>query len=315
MGIQTVLGEIDKDEVFHAQCHEHLFIAKGKSYELNEALYIDDFGKVFAELKKYKFSGGNLVVDAQPLGVGRMADELIYVSKMTGVHIVASTGFHKLIFYPNNHWIFNMDSESLSELIIAELNEGMFIGADNRFPFVKVNGKAGIIKMAVDKAGLTNEYKRLIDGCVKASLFTNAPIQCHIEDASTAYEVSDYLLDKGVEPRKVILAHLDRDALKVEEAIKTAALGVYLELDTIGRFKYHDDLTEVSLIKRLIDEGFEDQLLISLDTTRHRLKAYSGEIGLDYILEKFIPLLKVTGIDEQIVSKMTVINPSNVLNK
>lgn len=311
--IQTVLGKIDQNDMKHTQCHEHLFIAKGKSYDINPSLCIDDPYKTFAELKKFKFSKGGMVVDAQPVGCGRMAKELMIASKISGVHIIASTGFHKLMFYHDNHWIHDLSTEEFASMMISEICDGMFIGCDNIFPLVRINSKAGMIKMAVDNEGLTKPYKRLFDAGIKASLMTGIPVQCHIEKAEQGEDVARYLLSKGLRKDQIILAHMDRDTNKYDEIVKVARLGVYLQLDTIGRFKYHSDKKEIQLIDQLIEKGFLRQLLIGLDTTRARLKAYGGDIGLDYILETFIPAMKKAGISEENIKTITTVNPGNAL--
>lgn len=92
-------------------------------------------------------------------------------------------------------------------------------------------------------------------------------------------------------------------------------MGIYLEYDTIGRFKYHSDAHEANIFREMIDSGFEDQLLFSLDTTRERLKAYHPEgVGLHYILHTFIPLLQTCGITEAQIHKISCENCRQVLS-
>jgi len=52
-----------------------------------------------------------------------------------------------------------------------------------------------------------------------------------------------------------------------------------------------------------------------LDTTRERLKSYGSNIGLDYILAKFIPALKKYGINNDIINKITRKNPAEALTR
>jgi phosphotriesterase-related protein len=60
----------------------------------------------------------------------------------------------------------------------------------------------------------------------------------------------------------------------------------------------------------MLDAGFEDNLLIGLDTTRARLRAYGGTPGLSYILDKFIPFLNARGVTPEQVQKFFVYNPA-----
>ena len=99
----------------------------------------------------------------------------------------------------------------------------------------------------------------------------------------------------GVPPEKMVVCHVDRQAADFAPHDAVAALGVYLDYDTIGRFKYHSDEEEVALIRHMADRGWGDRLLLALDTTAQRLAAYGGEIGLRYLLDTFYPRLAEAG--------------------
>ena len=155
--IQTVLGLVDSNEIVHVQPHEHLMLEKGHAASTNSDLCIDNVDVTVSEVKK--LSARSLVVDAQPIGAGRMAMDLIRVSKRTDVHIVASTGFHKSMFYWRDHWIHNESAEVLTALFVSEIQKGMYVGNGIERPTKKVNAKAGLIKTAVDKKGLTHSNR------------------------------------------------------------------------------------------------------------------------------------------------------------
>ena len=69
---------------------------------------------------------------------------------------------------------------------------------------------------------------------------------------------------------------MDRACGDIETLKKVLDYGISLEFDTIGRFKYHSDVRELELIRQILDWGYENQLLFSLDTTRERLKTYTA---------------------------------------
>ena len=311
--IMTVKGEIPSGELGFCHSHEHLFIAEGQSAKINKALIIDDYNKTLEEVLLFKKMGGQSIVDAQPVGCGRMADLLYKVSEETGVNIIASTGFHKLIFYPDNHWIHNMYEEELTELFASELQVGMYINADER-RYERIISRAGIIKTAVDTEGMTKQYKKLFTAAAKASLLTGAPIMSHSE-TRTGIEQVKFLSEQGIAPQSMIICHIDRSIEDFTYQLEVAKTGVYMEFDTIGRFKYHSDEDEVKLILKLIEAGFEDKILIGLDVTRERLKSYGGEIGLDYIKESFIPLMHKYGITDTWIKKFVIDNPSKAFTK
>ena len=156
--IRTVTGDISPLELGYCQCHEHLLLAKGKSYTIDPSLYMDDEKKSADELLSYYAAGGRALVDAQPVGCGRMADGLRRISEASGVKIIASTGFHKLLFYPEDHVVYRSSAEELAELFAGELMLGMFVDHVNgEAPFTERGAaKAGIIKTASDGRDITS---------------------------------------------------------------------------------------------------------------------------------------------------------------
>ena len=116
--IITVKGKIRPDTLGFCQCHEHIALSKGQSYEINPALCIDDEKKSLEEVIRYKDNGGSSLIDAQPCGCNRMAEVLQRISKKTGVHIIASTGFHKLCFYQKDHWIHSVSQGDMEEIMM-----------------------------------------------------------------------------------------------------------------------------------------------------------------------------------------------------
>ena len=143
---------------------------------------------------------------------------------------------------------------------------------------------------------------------------TGRAMMVHIEKGSDPLLLLDFLLDQGVQAHQIVFCHMDRAIPDLAVHKKVLDAGVYLEFDTIGRFKYHSDEQEIALFQTLLDQGYEDQLLFSLDTTRERLKAYNPDgVGLDYILKTFCPAMRNAGISEEQIEKISNKNCINVL--
>lgn len=313
--IETVLGPITKKELGFCHCHEHLFIAEGQPARINPALKIDDLEKTSHELKMYKGQGGKSIVDAQPVGCGRMVENLVTASKETSVNIIASTGFHKLVFYDQEHWIHTIDEEELVELFVSELRRGMFSDGEHNFPVYRTSAKAGIIKTASAQKGVTEEYKKLFTAGARAAQITGAPVMSHTEMGRHALQQIQTFIDSGLKANSIIICHLDRDLSDLGYHKAVAETGVYMEYDTIGRFKYHSDEAEAKHIIKMLELGYEDRILLGLDSTRERLKNYGGQIGLAYLLETFIPLLLKLGVSATSINKLLVKNPAEALVK
>lgn len=312
--IRTVLGDIEPKELGHCQCHEHLFISKGRSFEINPALWMDDKEAGLKELLLYKSCGGASIVDAQPNGCGAMPEELFYASSKSGVNIIASTGFHKLCFYPKNHWIYTRDAETLTEYFIQDIEIGMSLEADHQMPSMRSTVKAGMIKSALDKDGLTRQLIPLFEAAAICSCHTGAPIMVHTENGKGGRELITFLLSHGVASDRIILCHVDRNIENPKEKVKLLEEGVFFQCDTIGREKYHDDKREAEFLFSVAEAGYIDQILIGLDTTRQRLKSYGGAIGLDYIIKTFLPVMKTVGFSEGQLKKILYTNPSRAVS-
>ncbi|WP_368901196.1 phosphotriesterase [Oceanobacillus oncorhynchi] len=313
--IQTVQGLIPPEQLGFCHSHEHLFLAEGQPEKLNPALRIDDYTATLSELEMFQSLGGKAIVDAQPLGCGRMEKELVKVSSQTKTHIVASTGFHKLAFYPHNHWIRTFSMEELKEVFIHELTVGMYIGTDSHLPKEYINHKAGQIKTAIDEKRMKDSEKKWFIAAAQASIETSIPIMCHTETVEQGDYLTDLYIKLGVPPRNIIVCHLDRKLDNIGAHKKIAEKGCFVEYDTIGRFKYHDDELEVEMLKQMLEWGFADAILLGLDTTRQRLKSYGGEIGLNYIIENFIPLMHRRGISQKNIEKFMIKNPAIAFSK
>ena len=308
--VRTVLGDVPPKELGLFQAHEHLVVRSAFLKRAWPELTIDDFDLSLQELELYRRAGGGSLCDAQPGGCGREAGWLAELSRRSGIRIIASTGFHKQEFYPPDHWIHNQPEEELAGLFTREVGQGIEGEAGEGPKRGDRPVRAGVIKVALGQEGLEDPYPRLLAAGARASLASGAPILCHTEQGAGALELVRFMERLGVEPKRLILCHLDRRADNPGFHKEVAAAGVYLEYDTIGRPKYHDDEEEARLIAGMVEAGFEDRLLLSLDTTRARLRAYGGRIGLDYLLTEFLPRLAAEGLGDQILTKLVKSNPA-----
>jgi len=300
--ITAVTADIDPGDLGFCQSHEHCYIAGS----------IDDPEKTLAELKLYRFAGGRVLVDAQPGGCGRNAAVLSRISKESGVHIIASTGFHKLSLYPGSHWINTISEEELTRLFIDELDQGMYLDGDSAFPRQQGGAKAGQVKTALDAEGLTSRYQKLFTAAAQAAKAAGCAVMVHIEKDSNPKELAAFFSKQGLPADRLIFCHLDRAIADINIHKEICGQGIYLEYDTIARPKYHDDEKEISIILEMVKSGYEKQLLLSLDTTRSRLRSYGGEPGLAHILEEFIPLLLKHGLTEEHIRSFFIENPARV---
>ncbi len=311
--IRTVLGDISPEKLGWCQCHEHVFLEKGKSFELYPSLCMDDYQKSVDELKLYKNAGGDGLVDAQPGGGGRMAERMLIGARLTGLHLIASAGFHKTVFYRGDSFLFSFNEEQLADYFIREIEEGMFSSKSDGEH--RLEAKAGILKVAVDEGGMKRDgtYEKLFRAAAATAGETGVSILAHIEKNSDAFELLRFFESYGIPANRLIACHLDRARPDLAYHKELAAAGAYLEYDTINRLKYVSHEQEIALIQGMLGAGYKDRLLFSLDTTNTRLHNYGGAMGLDYILTEFAGRLERSGISKKTLDDIMIYNPRKAL--
>lgn len=308
--VQSVCGRLEADALGHCQIHEHIFVRWTPMAEKNPALRMDDYGASLQELRDYKACGGTALVDAQPVAAGRDALALERLSRESGVAVVASTGYHLLGFYPAGCWIHALGEQALYRLYRAELTDGMLPWTEDavRRPPGSTGVRAGMVKAAIPAEGPEGRYQVLLRAAARAAAETGMPLMLHTEGGRCAAAALELCFSLGVRPEKLVVCHVDRQAADFAPHHRIAETGVYLDYDTVGRFKYHSDDQEAALLRHMVEAGHAKQLLLALDTTAARMTAYGGEIGLAYLLRTFLPMLRREGFSEEEISRF---NSSN----
>lgn len=301
--VQTVAGPIPPSGLGHCQMHEHLFVRETPAAKDNPSLRIDDEEKSAREARDFFDAGGRSLVDAQPGGAGRDAEALLSISRASGVHIVTVTGYHRPMFYPPDSFLFQEEMDALYERFLMELSVGVLDGGARR------NIRAGAVKAALGPEGPVGRDGTLLRAAARAAAAGDVPLILHTEAGAGAVQAIGLCERAGLDPGRVLVCHADRQASDFRAHREIARTGAFLEYDTIGRFRYHDDEAEVRLILHMLEAGCRDRLLLSLDTTAARLKRYGGEIGLTYLIETFLPALRRSGVSASDIEAITRLNP------
>lgn len=301
--INTVLGSITAAQMGHCQMHEHIFALPTPNSEKNPALEISDEALSLRELIAYRKAGGATILDAQPLGAGRDIAALKRLSAGSGVHIIATTGYHLPGFYPQDHWIHTESASQLCKRFLDELTCGAIGDEGERiFP--------GAVKSAIGSEGATGRLEVCLRAAARAAAKADVPLIMHTEKGIGALEAVRICGEEGLKPKRIAVCHVDRQATDYSIHEQIAETGIFMEYDTIARYKYHDDKSERALIRHMLEKGYGDRLLIALDTTAARLRSYGDPAapGLDFILKRFLPALRDEGMDQSMIRKITVEN-------
>lgn len=311
----SVLGDLDLCQMGVCQPHEHVYIVETPALTTNPLIRLNNLDASIRELLLYRKAGGTTLVDANPLATGRDALALETASRVSGVQIIATTGYHIPSFYNDDHWIWTADEDKLTDLFQEELTKGMYQGGHYEWPTHRTDIRAGLVKAMLTDEGVKGRTRTLLSAAGRAAAQAGSSLMLHTEYGKGALDAIRLLGDVGLPPERILICHVDRQAKDygIHEAI--ADTGVFMEYDTITLFEYHNNLDEVKLLQHMISRGHLGQILISTDPTADRLKSYAGNVGMDYILTHFIPLLKEFGFTDEMIRTINQENPARALRR
>ncbi len=284
-------------------------------YLIRDNLVLDDIDTAIDEMEYYKHARGNSVVDLTPIGVGRDIKKLKKVSETTGVNIIVGCGLYTHDAIPEQ--LGRMTVEELAAHYIHELTVGI--------DFTDI--KAGVIGEIGTSDKIYPVEERALRAAAIAHKETDAPIYVHTYPwGHEAEKVLDIIEEYGVEASRVCICHLD---VKIDYDYMTSVLkrGAYLEFDDFGKEFYiikkpgefaggafACDIERVHMIKKLIADGYEDQLLLANDVCLKQLLHTYGGWGYDHVMSNIVPMMISEGIDEKVTKKIVEDNPKRFLS-
>jgi phosphotriesterase-related protein len=254
------------------------------------------------------------MVEVTTIDMGRDASRLAEVSAATGVKIVASTGFYKGNYSPSGEksretWDYLPESlrlagiDELAELFSREVCQGI----------AGTNIRAGIIgEIGTSYGRVLDDEIKVFRAAARVNRETGVPISTHLTLGTMGEEQVKILREEGADLRHVVLSHVDLSS-DSSYHVELASQGVFLGFDTAGKEQYQSDATRVELIRELVQQGFEDQIVISCDIGRRsQMRRHAGR-GYAYLLDHFVPRLEAAGIDRATLHKFLVENPRRLL--
>lgn len=297
---RTVLGDVPIADMGYTMAHEHIFThPQGHGSKNEEDHLLDDFDKGVQMLREYKEIGGGTIVEATPKTWGRNPQGMVDASRMSGVHVMACTGYicQEHGMEPN---ITDRGVDKIAEEFITDLTVGM---GDS-------GAKAGWIKVGTAYLHVTPGEDMVIRAAVHAAQQTGAPISTHTTGGTMGIEQLEIAASEGFDLTRMTIAHVDRnpDLWYHRKMLETGASLIY---DGPGKAKYYPDSIRVDLLRQLIKDGFEDQLMICNDMGRRsHHTVYGFGPGWQWIKERFIPRLLEEGFTEEQIHKFMYTNPA-----
>lgn len=259
------------------------------------------------------------MVCMDPIGCGRNVTKMLEVAEEFRDlgNIVMTTGFQKGSNYcPNTSFLATVDVSRIAEMMILEITEGMDIHSYNGPVVERTKAKAGVIKAGTSYRIITRLEQKTLKVAAITQKETGCAISMHTDFGTMGVEILDILKGCGADPEKVILCHMQRnpDRYYYEQILDT---GATICFDEPNKPQYRPDIAIAENIKWLIEQGYQKQIVLGMDGgKKEALGAYMEPTGLanglEYLLTRYVPLLRKIGISDEVIDCMLVKNPSEV---
>lgn len=344
---QTVLGPIDPFQLGLTLIHEHCLIdqrmwlqsptsaaeselsrapmssdlqwyVRYHPYSNRDNLHMIDEATAITELSLFRQQGGKSVVDVTPWGCGRDPRALKRISIATGLNILMGTGPYVRESLPDD---FEVAHGRISEMMIQDIE----VGVEGTGVCAGIIGEIGV------QWPLTRIEHEYLNAAATTQRETGAAVSIHPGfSPDCPFEVLEVLDAHGADLTRVVMSHVDGRIFDDELLVQLARSSCYMAFDMFGFEGWHSartvksethqeqahmpcDAERVDLIKKLIEEGFVRQLLISHDIdAKYRLRRYGGG-GYTHILSNVVPLMRRKGIREHEIQEILVKNASQLL--
>ena len=242
--VPTVRGPVHTADLGPAYMHEHIFTLTADVQQNYPQEWGDEQARVAdaaGKLRALAAQGVRTIVDPTVVGLGRYIPRIQRVAEQVPeLNIIVATGLYT---YDSVPFFFRHRGPALSQLLGTEVPEpmaDMFV-LDITEGIAGTRVKAGMLKCAIDAAGLTPGVERVMRAVAEAHHRTGAPVTVHTYPGSrTGLEVKRVLCDSGgVDPRRVVLGH-SGDTTDCDHLAGLADAGFLLGMDRFGLNVEHD---------------------------------------------------------------------------
>jgi phosphotriesterase-related protein len=246
--------------------HEHVFVLSPE-IEKTAAEWDEEDAQATAvqRLRELKEHGIDTIVDLTVIGLGRFIPRIVAVAaQVPEINIVAATGIYTynevpMYFHFQGPGTLFGGDEPMTEMFVREIREG--IG--------DTGVRAGILKCATDKAGITPGVERVLRAVAKAHRQTGTPITTHTPTPPQPWglEQQRILAEEGVDLSQVVIGH-SGGTLDTAYHLAVLANGSYLGFDHCGISTFSLD-QRVESIRVLCELGHADRIVLSHNAMCH----------------------------------------------
>lgn len=277
-------------------------------------LVVDDMEDVVAELLDFKKAGGQTLVDQTTRGLGRDPEAVRAVASLTGLNIIAGTGYYVELTHPAD--MRERSEESLAEEMIRETIEGV----ENSGIRCGIIGELGCER-------ISDPELKVVRAGARAQRASGVPLSIHTMFLYSGREgglrIAETLERAGADLSRVVFCHQDGSGADFDYQQELLRRGLTLEYDLFGfemgfvvdgvAAQWPTDTQRVQELKRLIDAGWIEQIVISQDICIKCMTRKYGGWGYAHILDVVVPRFHAAGIGPDELQILIVDNPRRLL--
>ncbi|MCP5181878.1 MAG: hypothetical protein H6993_16440 [Pseudomonadales bacterium] len=312
MQVNTTDGPLALDALGRTLIHEHVAVGfPGWNLDVRQPKYVreDAMAKAVDYFQQLHDFGVRTVVDPCPMDLGRDVELCALVAQKARIHIVCATGVYtEAMGIPYS--FARMDVNEIADIYIREIEDGI----------AWTGIKAGIIKIATGDGHVTDYERKALSAAALAARATGLPILSHTENATCGHDQIDIVTGQGVPPHQLMVGHSDgRDDHDYQRSL--AERGVYVGFDRFGLEMIVPDEVRAKNVKKLVDAGHRDQVMMSHDTVHCFLGGLPGGMSqeafeqmvpnwrMTHIFQHVFPMLKDMGLSDADLDHIVRENP------
>jgi phosphotriesterase-related protein len=309
--VQTVLGPVGAGGLGQTLMHEHIFVLTAEVQQNYPDEWGDEETRVadaVARLRELPKHGISTIVDVTVIGQGRNMDRVWRIAQQVpGLNIVVATGIYTFDEVPL--FFSRRPRNTMSDFFIRDIREGI----------AGTTIKAGMLKCAVDKKGLTKGTEQVLRAVARAHRKTGVPITIHTHAAGQhGPAIAGVLKQEGADLTRVVLGH-SGDSKDPDYLQQMADTGLILGMDRFGIDHFATFEERASLVVELCRRGLADRMVLSHDCSVYLDWFAPGSLDdlkdwhYLHVSQDVLPYLRAHGVTDDQIETMLVRTPARVL--
>jgi phosphotriesterase-related protein len=314
--VNTVRGAVPAEALGRTLMHEHIFVLSPEIEKtVEEWDESSERARAVTKLRELKQRGIDTLVDLTVVGLGRSIPRIATIAEQVPeINVVVATGVYTynevpMYFHFRGPGTILGGPEPMIDLFVREIRDG--IG--------DTGVRAGILKCATDRPGITPGVERVLRAIAHAHRITGVPITTHTPTPPQPWGLEQQRIfkEEGVDLTRVVIGH-SGGTVDTDYHLELIANGSYLGFDHFGL----PGITleqRVDAVARLCAQGHASRIVLShdamcsVDWFPRSVMDASETWRWTYISDEVLPAMHARGITEADITTMLVNNPRTIL--